>query len=221
MAILTIGLQNLRRQVDAAFPGRDRGSDGWIGDAEHQANTSGHNPDDTAGSKPAWNGDPDDTQEVRAWDCDSDFGPGIDAQDVVDHLRRLPGLESVIRYMIYDRRIYHSRVDFQGAPYTGASAHTEHIHFEGAWSQAADNNKTFNYRLELVPVPLTTDDLSKIRGVVREEVAQQLRDWTEPDPADETKTRRVGGDIRNMESRRAGMEDRIIAAVAAAGNPDS
>ena len=80
MAILTQGLQNLRRQVDAAFPDRDRTSDGWIGDTAHRAETSGHNPDDTRGSRPAWAGDPDSTPEVRAWDMDSDLRAGIGAR---------------------------------------------------------------------------------------------------------------------------------------------
>jgi hypothetical protein len=166
MAILTLGLQNLRRQVDEAFPGRDKASDGWIGNAAHQAETSGHNPDDTAGSRPAWDGDTDSVKEVRAWDCDNDFGGGVDAQVVVDHIRRLPGVAGVLRYMIYNRKEYHSRNGFEPTAYSGASAHTEHIHFEGAFSQAADNNTTFNFRLEEIPVALTAADKTWLAGVV-------------------------------------------------------
>lgn len=152
--ILTLGLQNLRRQVNAAFPNRDHTSDGTIGDAAHQAEMSGHNPDDTAGSRPAWDGDPDSTPEIRAWDMDSDLSMhGVDAQDVVDHIRALPNVASVLRYMIYNRTMYHSRDGFAPTPYTGSSAHTEHVHFEGAWSQAADNNTGFDYRLEDLVMP--------------------------------------------------------------------
>lgn len=151
---LTRGLQNLRAQVDARWPDRDKTSDGTIGDAAHQASTSSHNPDDTAGSTPEWDGDPDSTAEVRAWDMDVDLRePGATAQQVVDHLRSLPGLASVIRYMIYNRTMYHSRDGFAPTPYSGASAHLEHIHFTGAFTQAADDNATFDYRLDEVNMP--------------------------------------------------------------------
>ena len=145
---LTKGLQNLRAQVNAAFPDRDRTSDGTIGDAAHQAETSGHNPDDTPGSRPEWNGDDDANAEVRAWDMDSDLRfPGVTAQDVVDHIRDLPNLSSVLRYMIYNRRIYRASTGWAPEEYTGPSPHTEHIHFSGAFTQAADSNTTYDYRL--------------------------------------------------------------------------
>jgi hypothetical protein len=105
--ILTKGLQNLRDQVNEAFPDRDHASDGTIGDTAHQAETSGHNRDDTPGSRPEWNGDPDSTPEVRAWDMDTDLRAApATAQQVVDHIRKLPGVSSVLRYMIYNRKIY-------------------------------------------------------------------------------------------------------------------
>src|SRR3954470_15957939 len=127
---LTKGLQNLRSQFNARWPNRDHTSDGTIGDSAHQAETSGHNPDDTSGSRAAWTGDPDSDPEVRAWDADSDFRePGASAQEVVDHMRHLPGLSSVIRYIIYNRKMYHARDGFAATAYSGASAHTEHIHF--------------------------------------------------------------------------------------------
>jgi hypothetical protein len=170
--ILTLGLQNLRRQVDAAFPDRDKTSDGTIGDTAHQAETSGHNRDDTPGSKPEWNGDPDSTPEVRAWDMDSDLRAApATAQQVVDHIRHLPGISAVLRYMIYNRKIYKASNDWYPEAYTGASAHTEHIHFSGAYSQAADNNTTFNYRLEEIPVALTTSDLAKIQAMINTAVS--------------------------------------------------
>lgn len=160
---LTLGLQNLRSQVNARWPNRDKASDGSIGDTAHQASTSGHNRDDTSGSRPAWNGDADSTAEVRAWDCDNDFREtGTSGQDVIDHIRRLPGLAGVLRYMIYNRRMYHARDGFAPTPYDGPSPHTEHIHFEGAWSQAADNNTSFDYRLDDVNMPTAAEIVDEL-----------------------------------------------------------
>jgi len=157
--MLTLGLQNLRNQVNEAFPNRDKTSDGTIGDAAHQAETSGHNPDDTSGSSPEWNGDPDSTPEVRAWDMDVNLNaPPATAQQVVDHIRALPGVSSVLRYMIYNRKIYRASNGWTPETYDGKSAHTEHIHFSGAYSQAADNNQTFNFRLEEIAVAMTQAD---------------------------------------------------------------
>ena len=45
MARLVAAGIKLRKQVDKAFPGRDKRSDGWIGDRAHQARKSDHNPD--------------------------------------------------------------------------------------------------------------------------------------------------------------------------------
>jgi len=163
---LTPGLKNLRAQVNAAFPQRDKKSDGTIGDKAHQASTSGHNPDDTPGSKPEWE-DADHVPDIRAWDMDSDLNaPPASAQQIVDHIRKLPNVSTVIRYMIYNRKIYQAKNGWVAEPYTGASAHTEHIHFSGQRTEAADQNTTFDFRLEEIPVSLTADDKKWITDTV-------------------------------------------------------
>jgi hypothetical protein len=163
---LTDGLTNLLRQINAWAPNRDHASDGTIGDKAHQAEVSGHNPDDSVGAVAEWNGDPDDIPEVRALDIDTDFRNGFTAQQVVDHLRALPGLASAVRYMIYNRKMYHEKDGFEPTPYTGASAHTEHIHFSGAWTQAGDEDTTFNYRLGDLAVALEQTDIDKVTASV-------------------------------------------------------
>lgn len=156
----TKNIINLEEQLNARWPNRDKTSDGTIGDLAHQnESSSGHNPDDTPGSRPAWDGDSDNLQEVRAKDVDSDLrDDSCDMQDVVDHLIHLPGFSSVCRYLIYNRYWWHANNGWARAPYTGASAHTEHLHYEGAWSQAADNNSTFDFKFEEVGNPMDWSD---------------------------------------------------------------
>lgn len=158
-AVKTKNIINFAAQMDRRWPNRDHTSDGWIGDAAHQAETSGHNPDDTAGSKPAWDGDADTKQEVRAYDADSDLREaGSNMQMVVDHLIKLPGFSSVCRYLIYNHYWWHYSDGFTKKPYSGASAHEEHLHYEGAWSDAADENGTFDFRLDEVGVNMDWTD---------------------------------------------------------------
>lgn len=156
--VVTPGVKNLLRQFDEAFPDRDHTSDGTIGDLAHQnESASSHNPDLTGAAE--WK-DGDAKNEVRALDVDSDLGmPGVTMQMVIDHLRTLPGLSSVIRYMIYNRVIYRASDGWAGKPYTGASPHTEHAHFTMAFTQAADENTTFDYRLEELVMP-TADEIA-------------------------------------------------------------
>lgn len=175
---LTDGLQNLRAQVNAALPGRDKTSDGTIGDAAHQAGTSSHNPDDSPGNKgkPEWNGDLDANAEVRAWDMDTDLRAApATAQQVVDHIRKLPKVDTVLRYMIYNHKIYRAANGWKAETYDGPSPHTEHIHFTGQFTQAADNNTSFNYRLEEIPVSLTAADKAWFTEQIKTQVAIGLR----------------------------------------------
>ncbi|MEV8029629.1 hypothetical protein [Cellulosimicrobium funkei] len=103
-------LDKLRDELNAKHPGRDRSSDGAIGDPSHQARKSDHNPDWAAGGV------------VRARDFDVD---GIDVDALVAEL--LGDVRT--RYVIYNRRIA-TRVPggFRWDPYTGINPHTGHIH---------------------------------------------------------------------------------------------
>lgn len=145
---LTPGMKNLGNQFNARWPGRYGDSDGAWGDYEHTQGKSGHNPDDTSHHNAEWDGDSDTKQEVRAIDVDTTLNdPEINMQMVIDHMRKLPNLKTVIRYMIYNRKIY-NQPDFQPENYSGASAHTEHAHFSGAYSDASDENKTFDFKFD-------------------------------------------------------------------------
>lgn len=104
---LAPSLVALRDEVDGRWPHRDKGADGWIGDASHAARVSDHNPD----AKGC----------VHAIDVDTD---GINPRELV---AALVG-DSRVWYVIYDRTIYSRTYDWHARAYTGSDPHTGHVH---------------------------------------------------------------------------------------------
>ena len=109
--------QQLREQIDDAYPDRDRKSDGWIGDARHQrAGTSDHLPDKVDGY-------------VRAIDVDAnlDTSPNTSAY-LADQIRECAKRDKRIAYVIHQGKIASRRTLFRWKKYTGISPHNHHIH---------------------------------------------------------------------------------------------
>lgn len=128
-------------EVNAAFPTRDKSSDGIIGDAAHAATVSQHNPDPTLGRPPV----------VRAVDVDSSIRKGLVVDDIVGHavlaclLRNAraghPAL-TMGAYVIFQRVIYSATYGWRARAYYGASPHLEHVHV--TWSLAGfDSTEPF------------------------------------------------------------------------------
>ena len=105
-------------EINAKWPGRDRASDGTIGDASHATRSSDHNPWVIVAGQGV----------VRARDIDKD---GIDANWLAEHLRQL-GAKGDPRlagggYVIFNRRI--TNPDFRSwRVYIGSNPHTAHLH---------------------------------------------------------------------------------------------
>lgn len=112
--------------INLKYPGRDKGSDGTIGDAAHAVRTSDHNPWVIVAG----------VGVVRARDVDKD---GVDAAWIVEELRKLgqagdPRLAGG-GYVIFNRRI--TKPDFSGwAVYTGTNPHDKHFHVSFSRNQA-------------------------------------------------------------------------------------
>lgn len=116
---LANALVDLRNEVNTRWPGRDKSSDGTIGDAAHASRSSDHNP---------WVKDSAGVGVVRAIDVDVD---GIDSGWLAEYLRqRGQGGDRRLTgggYVILNRRITNS--DFSGwHAYTGSNPHTSHVH---------------------------------------------------------------------------------------------
>lgn len=112
---LSPALAQLRAEINALWPHRDKTSDGWIGDTSHAARPSDHNPD--------WSAD----GIVRALDIDEDLTLGLAAVGAAMPLVNAILRDPRTRYVIYEGRIWN--VDTQRwSTYTGPNAHRHHVH---------------------------------------------------------------------------------------------
>lgn len=106
---LAKGLIKLREQVNERWPQRSKISDGSIGNAEHAARASDHNPD-THGI-------------VHAIDITHDPEHGADGGLLAQALTT----DSRLKYVIFAGRIYKARTG-QWEAYHGPNLHDHHVH---------------------------------------------------------------------------------------------
>lgn len=131
MARLANSLVRLRDQVNAAYPNRNKASDGWIGDAAHAASPSDHNPNSQG--------------VVNALDLTNDPAHGFDVHALAERLRvnRHPNL----RYIISNSRIASAGTGWNWARYGGSNPHSKHAHFSVGYptTTTGDGKSTGNY----------------------------------------------------------------------------
>lgn len=109
-AAVTVGgeapaLRRARVDANAAYPGRNRASDGIMGDPSHQARASDHNQ-----------GNAIDITHDPAHGCDG----GV--------LASLAMTDPRVKYVIWDRRIWNPSISPSWRLYTGSNPHTHHVH---------------------------------------------------------------------------------------------
>src|SRR3954452_14293366 len=127
-------LLTLRAQIDALAPNRNKSSDGTIGDASHSSRESDHNPNDDG--------------VVAALDITNDPAHGVDSGALAELLRT--SQDSRIKYVISNRRIFSStNTPWQWRPYTGANAHTQHVHISVV-GDAAHYDDTRSWQVDMV-----------------------------------------------------------------------
>lgn len=148
--VVVPALKEGSQQLDEAFPNREHGAEGFVGDTAHKGSPSSHNPDKTG--NPEFS-DGDNQDEVRAWDADKDLhDPNVTMEDVVQHL--ITGLRAGkfwwIRYIIFNGRIWHRRDNFVTRVYTGSNKHTDHMHVNSDFTQAADGASGTNWEFKSV-----------------------------------------------------------------------
>jgi hypothetical protein len=128
---LSNAAEQLRSEINAKYPKRDKRSDGWIGDTAHNARKSDHNPD-----KQGW---------VRAIDIDSDLVKSSSKESwlLAEQIKTiaLKG-DKRVSYIIHQHRIASPRQKWAWRVYKGANPHISHIHI--SFDKSGDlNGKAF------------------------------------------------------------------------------
>lgn len=109
---LAFSLVTLRDQLNQAFPGRSKESDGWIGDPSHQQRHSDHNPNPAG--------------VVCAIDVTNDPRSGLSGRKLAEYL--LSVKDPRLAYVISNKQIASATHDYNWAPYNGANTHEHHVH---------------------------------------------------------------------------------------------
>jgi endonuclease G, mitochondrial len=115
-------LETLRGQINAMAPNRSKASDGGIGNAEHAARNSDHNP---------WVDLRNNKGVVTARDFTHDPAGGCDAGALAEKIRE--SRDPRVKYIIWMRRIANSspiggEPAWAWRPYSGKNPHNHHVH---------------------------------------------------------------------------------------------
>lgn len=173
--VVVPNLNELLAQMNARFPKRDKASDGSIGNMSHAARASSHNPDRT-GSPEFRDGDSKD--EVRARDIDKDLKDvhGVTMEQVVQHWVKAAraGKLPWLRYIIFNKRIWHKQDNYKTRKYTGSNTHEKHVHVNSDFTQSADSVTKTDWLLKDFGVPkpkppVQTDLVKKLQTLVKME----------------------------------------------------
>ena len=120
---LARSIARLKDEVETEYPGTIV----WtIGDEDHQSTWSDHNPNECC-------------DVVCAADVKGNAG--LDLAAFVRHLITNP--HPNLRYVIYNRKIYQRKNNFEPQNYTGPNAHAEHAHVSSG--NGPDGRSTTNY----------------------------------------------------------------------------
>lgn len=158
---LADSLLQLKSEINACWPKRDRSSDGSIGDQSHANRDSDHNPN-------RWG-------VVTAHDFDDDFDPDDTIPfRIAEHLRNLgrAGFKPLQNggYIIYYRKICSARDNWAWRDYNGINAHKTHIHVSAGNSPSEFDNtsqwmirnilngKPVQPQPQSIPHPVAKDD---------------------------------------------------------------
>jgi hypothetical protein len=139
-AVVVPALLSFDRELTSVAPKRTLPT--WYkGDAAHKTRPSGHNADDTPGSK-AEDSDADNIAEIRAGDyrlpLNAVFSPEQLVQYLVQECRA--GRITWIKYIIFNKRIWSAATGWVTHVYNGSNPHDKHFHLSCKPDTASENN---------------------------------------------------------------------------------
>lgn len=175
-------LQCLFDEINTLAPGRDRASDGALGDTRHAAGgSSDHLPDEQFSA--LRDKDPDSANEVHAIDVDKDLNqPGWSMERIVQTvvLRHRNGLDDRLQNVIFNRRIWSRSWGWTAREYTGPNPHDKHAHFSARYTAAQERDTRPWGLLTPSPVKSTVEEFVM---ATKDDVKQALREvLDEPRP---------------------------------------
>lgn len=154
MAVVVPSLRALDSQLTAIAPRRTLPT-WYAGDPAHKLRKSGHNADDTPGSK-AEDSDSDNVAEIRAGDYRLPLNAPFTAEQFVQWLVKQcrEGRITWIKYVIFNRRIWAASSNWVTHAYTGSNPHDHHFHVSSKPDTASENTtKDMGMRTLVAPPP--------------------------------------------------------------------
>lgn len=140
MAVVVAALKALDREITEIAPKRTLPT-WYLGDRAHRARPSGHNPDDTPGSK-AEDSDADNIAEIRSGDYRLPLNASFTAEQLIQVLVKLcrQGKITWIKYIIFNKRIWSASTGWVTRAYTGSNDHSHHFHISCKSDTKSENS---------------------------------------------------------------------------------
>ena len=174
---LAKSLEVLRAQVNAAYPNRDKTSDGTIGDARHAKSASDHNPNKDS--------------VVCALDLDHDPDNGFDGDKFL--AAQLKNPHPNLKYIVWEGHIYSRKYGWKKRP---SSGHYAHLHISvGVGSDGRSQPGTYDNTTKW---SIKKEETMSVNALTKEEVIELHYAYFGSKPGSNYDYRHVGGPLQAL-----------------------
>lgn len=153
---LAKSLVRLREQINAAYPGRDKTSDGSIGDAKHKSRRSDHNPHIEYKGQGI----------VTAIDIDEDVDQTGTVEPIIKAIQA--SLDPRVKYIIYEGRITIKGDIQRWKKYSGVNPHRQHAHISvRSDPKLFDDTRDWSIGPDTDPAPPSAPAHTAVRPLIK------------------------------------------------------